>query len=51
MNDNGSGTNITLRLSQKTSLSHIHYNYAFYKLRDHWAHNFTVNPKSRRQIL
>ena len=36
MNDNGSGTNITLILSQKSGLSHTHHNYAFNELRDHF---------------
>ena len=43
LNLNGSVTNITLRLSQKASLSDIHHNYAFYKLRDHFL--------TRRKII
>ena len=36
MNLNGSGTNITLKLSQLTRLSHTITIMHFYKLRDHF---------------
>ena len=35
MYENGTGTNITLGLSQKTRLSHIHYTYTLNRLRHH----------------